>query len=195
MIHHLRGKLLKRNPTLVIVDCAGVGFGVHISPKDAERIGAPGTEVALHIYMHLSEGDVRLFGFLDEKDLEFFLLLFSVDRVGPKTAMAVVSVLPRDAFFVAVSAKDTNALLRVPGIGQKTAERILFELREKIPASVAAQGAAPIDAQAIEALLSLGFDRRSAEKDVAAARRSGAASLESLVTASLRSLGAAAGAA
>ncbi len=192
MIHHLRGKLLKKQPTFVVVDCGGVGFGVHVSPKDAERIGGLGTEVALHIYMHLTEGDARLFGFLDEQDMRYFLLLFGVDRVGPKTAMAVVSVLPRETFFSAVSSKDSAALLRVPGIGQKTAERILFELREKIPVS-AVTPMAPVDSQAVDALISLGFDRRSAEKAVAGARQSGAATLESLVTASLRRLGTSAG--
>lgn len=192
MIHFLRGKLLRKAPTFVVMDCSGVGFGIHVSPKDAERIGDLGTEFALHIYMHLTEGDARLFGFLDNQDLEYFLLLFGVDRVGPKTAMAIVSVLPREAFFSAVSSKDAAALLRVPGIGQKTAERILFELREKIPAP-AVKWDAPVDSQAVDALISLGFDRRSAEKAVAAARQdvrpAGAASLESLVTASLRRLG------
>lgn len=190
MIHHLRGKLLRKQPTFAIVDCGGVGFGVHVTPKDVERMGNLGTEVALHIYTHITEGDARLYGFLDATDLEYFLLLFGVERVGPKTAMAVVSVMPRDVFFAAVSSKDGAAFLRVPGIGQKTAERILFELREKISSAGAGRPAAlPVDFQAVDALLSLGFDRRSAEKAVAQARESGASSLESLVTASLRRLG------
>lgn len=192
MIHFLRGKLLRKVPTFVVMDCSGVGFGIHVSPKDAERIGATGTEFALHIYMHLTEGDARLFGFVDEKDLEYFLLLFGVDRVGPKTAMAVVSVLPREAFFSAVASKDAAALLRVPGIGQKTAERILFELREKISAP-AVKWEAPMDSRAVDALISLGFDRRAAEKAVTSARQeirpAGETTLESLVTASLRRLG------
>lgn len=188
MIHHLRGTLLRKLPTFVVIDCGGVGFGVHISPKDAERIGEPGGVASLHIYMHLTEGDARLYGFLDPQDLDYFQLLFGVDRVGPKTAMAVVSVLARESFYAAISTKDTAALLRVPGIGQKTAERILFELREKIPARTV-RTEAPIDSQAVEALLSLGFDRKSAERAVADARGTGASTLESLVTASLRRLG------
>ncbi|MBI4177926.1 Holliday junction branch migration protein RuvA [bacterium] len=188
MLRHLRGQLLKKDPTSVVIDCSGVGFGVHITPKDAERIGRLGTEVALHIYMHVPEGDVRLYGFLEESDLDYFQFLFSVDRVGPKTAMAVVSVLPWDTFLAAVSAQDPAPLCRVPGIGQKTAERIVFELREKVPAAKSAH-AVSFDAGAVEALLSLGFDRRSAQKAVAEAQSAGAASLESLVTAALRKLG------
>lgn len=191
MIHHLKGKLLRKNPTLVVVDCAGVGFGVHVTPKDAERLGAPGTDASLHIYMHVTEGDVRLYGFQDDRDLDYFLLLYGVDRVGPKTAMGIVSVLPLDAFLSAVSSKDVAAFQRVPGVGQKTAERIIFELREKIPSgrALGAASSAPVDAQAADALISLGFDRKSSEKAVAAARSSGAATLESLVTSSLRNLG------
>lgn len=188
MIHYLRGTLIKKQPTFVVVECAGVGFGVHVTPKDAERLGGLGTNFALHIYMHVSEADVRLYGFSDEKDLEYFMMLYAVDRVGPKTAMSIVSVLPRDSFLAAVARKDSAALLRVPGIGQKTSERILFELREKIP-SVSEPAQSPLDAQAIEALLSLGFDRKSAEKAVSASRSAGASTLESLVTTSLKRLG------
>ncbi len=188
MIHSLRGKLVKKQPTFVVMECAGVGFGVHVTPKDAERIGGLGTEFALHIYMHISEGDVRLYGFREEKDLEYFSMLYGVDRVGPKTAMGIVSVLSRDVFLSAVSRKDAATLLRVPGVGQKTAERILFELREKIP-SAGGPVETAIESQAIEALLSLGFDRKSAEKAVSASRGAGAATLESLVTASLQKLG------
>ena len=188
MIHFLRGKLLRKQPTFVVIDCAGVGFGVHVTPKDVERLGALGTEFALHIYMHLTEGAAQLYGFIDEKDLEYFSLLFGVDRVGPKTAMAIVSVLPRESCGAAISSKDPAPLLRVPGIGQKTAERLLFELREKFPAA-SVKIAAPADSQAVDALISLGFDRRSAEKAVAGARTSGASTIESLVTASLRRLG------
>lgn len=196
MIHFLRGRLLRKEPTFVVIDCSGVGFGVYVTPKDADRAGSLGTEVALHIYMHLTEGDVRLFGFLDDSDLQYFQLLFSVDRVGPKTAMAVVSVLPRETFFSAVSSKDPGPLLRVPGIGQKTAERIVFELREKIPTASPrrpGESAALLEPRAVDALLSLGFDRRSAEKAVSEARSSETASIESLVTAALRWLGAPAG--
>ena len=189
MIHYLRGRLLQKRPTFVVMDCNGVGFGVTVIPKDAERIGSVGAECVLHIYTHMTEGDARLFGFLDEKDLDYFLLLFGVDRVGPKTAMAIVSVLPRELFLTAVSSKDLPALLRVPGVGQKTGERILFELREKIPAGTV-HPSSPIDAQAVDALISLGFDRRSSEKAVSTSRGSGAVTLESLVTAALRRLGA-----
>lgn len=143
--------------------------------------------------MHLTEGAAQLYGFLDEKDIEYFSLLFSVDRVGPKTAMAVVSVLPLESLVEAVSSKDSAALLRVPGVGQKTAERILFELREKIPSAASAKISRPIESQAVDALISLGFDRRAAEKAVAGVRSSASATLESLVTASLRHLGAAGG--
>lgn len=192
MIHYLRGSLIKKQPTFIVLDCAGVGFGVHITPKDAERLGSLGTVFAFYIYMHVSEGDIRLYGFSDEKDLEYFMMLYAVDRVGPKTAMSIVSVLPRDSFLSAVSRKDSAALLRVPGIGQKTAERILFELREKVPA-VMTPAQSPLDAQAVEALLSLGFDRKSAEKAVSSSRTAGASTLESLVTTSLQRLGAAGG--
>ena len=120
-------------------------------------------------------------------------MLFSVDRVGPKTAMAIVSVLSLESFVEAVSSKDPAPLLRVPGVGQKTAERILFELREKIQSAASAKISSPIESQAVDALISLGFDRRAAVKAVAGACSSGAATLESLVTASLRHLGASGG--
>lgn len=190
MIHHLRGRILRKRPTSVVLECGGVGYGVTITPKDAERIGAVSAESSLHIYMHVTEGAAQLYGFLDEKDLDYFSMLFSVDRVGPKTAMAIVSVLSFESLAAAVASKDIAALRRVPGVGEKTGERILFELREKVPAmSAGSRLGAPVDAQAVEALVSLGFDKRSAEKAVAAARAEGADGLESLVTGSLKRLG------
>jgi len=189
MIHYLRGTVLKKKPTFVVMDCSGIGFGIQICPKDAEQIGPPGAECSLQVYLHLTAGDARLYGFVDEKDLDYFLLLYGIDRVGPKTAMSVVSVLPRESFYAAVSSKDLAALLRVPGIGQKSAERIIFELREKVPiAGAPVRSSAPVEPQAVDALISLGFDRRSAEKAVEGALVGGSGSLESIVTAALRRL-------
>lgn len=171
MIAFLKGYIEEKSQDVVLLDVQGVGYKVEISNQTAEQLAAAGSEVKLLIYHHITESDQRLFGFftLDEKTL--FEKLITVKGVGPKLGLTILSGLPASNLIAAITQSDVAALSRVPGIGKKTAERIIVELREKLAeyAPTGASSSAPKASgtnEAIQALESLGFKTKEAEQSV-----------------------------
>lgn len=170
MIAHLRGTLISKHPNQAIVEAAGVGYEVSISIPTFSALPALGAEVAMFIHTHVREDALALFGFLRNEEKQLFERLISVSGIGPKLAITVLSGMPLDAMIAAIQGNNVAALTRVPGIGRKTAERMVLELRDKLDSFGVAAGevaASPVQEDVISALINLGYQRPLAEKAMA----------------------------
>jgi len=186
MIAHLRGKLLAKHPNQAIVETAGVGYDVVISVPTFSDLPAVGADVALHIHTHVREDLIALYGFLRPSEKLLFEKLITVSGIGPKLAITILSGMAADEMVGAIRGNDVARLTRIPGIGKKTAERMVLELRDKLPAAGPATATAipamnAIEEDVLSALLNLGYQRPAAEKAVAAAvKNRGGASFDAL---------------
>ena len=196
MIGHLRGTLIDKRPNQVLLDVAGVGYQVQIPLSTFYAIGELKEEVSLLVHTHVRDDALVLYGFLTAREKQFFELLISASGVGPSLALKILSGMSVDDLIPAIRAGDLVQLTRIPGVGKKTAERIVVELRDKL-AQMEAAGAAEAKPAArgglagdvISALLNLGYDRRTAEKAAEEAQQNGGGnSFEALLRASLQTL-------
>src|SRR5215475_10281987 len=144
MIAHLRGKLLSKHPNQAIVETAGVGYDVTISVPTFSDLPPLGSEVALHIHTHVREDALALYGFLRSSEKLLFEKLITVSGIGPKLAITILSGMAADEMVGAIRGNDVARLTRIPGIGRKTAERMVLELRDKLAeATPTTKAAAP----------------------------------------------------
>jgi holliday junction DNA helicase RuvA len=169
MIAHLRGRLLAKHPNQVIVETAGVGYDVTISVPTFSDLPALGSEVALHVHTHVREDSIALYGFLRPAEKQLFEKLITVTGIGPKLAITILSGMPADEMVAAIRNNDVGRLTRIPGIGKKTAERMVLELRDKLPSAgvepvTAAATATPLEEDVLSALVNLGYQRAVAER-------------------------------
>src|SRR5689334_24682827 len=160
MIAHLRGKLLAKHPNQAIVETGGVGYDVTISVPTFSELPGVGGEIALHIHTHVREDALALYGFLRSSEKALFEKLITVSGIGPKLAITILSGMAADEMVNAIRGNDIAKLTRIPGIGRKTAERMVLELRDKLPeASAAAVAAVPavnaVEEDVLSALLNL----------------------------------------
>src|SRR5215471_18675769 len=170
MIAHLRGKLISKHPNQVIVETGGVGYDVTISVPTFSELPGLQSEVALFIHTHVREDALALFGFLRAQEKQLFEKLLSVSGIGPKLAITILSGMPTEAMVASIKGNNVAALTRIPGIGKKTAERMVLELRDKLEAFGApavAAAASPVEEDVISALVNLGYQRPLAEKALA----------------------------
>ena len=178
MIAHLRGKLLAKHPNQAVLETAGVGYDVTISVPTYSDLPAVGAEVALHIHTHVREDVIALYGFLRPAEKLLFEKLIAVSGIGPKLAITVLSGMPAQDIAGAIRGNDVARLTRIPGIGKKTAERMVLELRDKMPEAGTA-AAPPVSAMSaqeedvLSALINLGYQRSVAEKALAAVVKNG----------------------
>lgn len=176
MIAHLRGRLIAKHPNQAIVEAGGVGYDVTISVPAFSDLPAAGAEVALHIHTHVREDAIALFGFLRPDEKLLFEKLISVSGIGPKLAITILSGMPTPEMVSAIRGNDVARLTRIPGIGKKTAERLVLELRDKLDqfgAAPAAAPASPIAEDVISALVNLGYQRGIAERALTTAAKNG----------------------
>lgn len=169
MIAHLRGRILEKNPSRVILEAAGVGYEVTISVPSFSGLPSEGAEVSLYIHTHVREDTLALYGFLRREEKQLFERLISVSGIGPKLAITVLSGIASDALVTALRGNDLTALTRIPGVGKKTAERMVLELRDKLDGLAAAPTPTPpmrMEEDVISALVNLGYQRGSAEQAV-----------------------------
>ena len=195
MYHHLSGKLAHKSPAQIVVDVGGVGYELSVPLSTYEKLPAEGEAVRLLTHFHVRDDGMRLFGFLSHEERELFRMLLTVSGIGPMLAMAVLSGSSVEAVKSAVLTADPSRLKKIRGIGTKTAERMVLELRDPIArlgvrvsgGEASAGEFASLDA--VSALVSLGFSRTRADEAVAAARKTlGAqASVEALVREALKS--------
>jgi holliday junction DNA helicase RuvA len=178
MIAHLRGKLLAKRPSQAIVETGGVGYDVTISVPTYSDLPAVGSEVALHIHTHVREDVIALYGFLRSSEKTLFEKLITVSGIGPKLAITILSGMAADEMVHAIRGNDIARLTRIPGIGKKTAERMVLELRDKLTAEKAGEipttpAMSPIEEDVLSALVNLGYQRAAAEKALAAVSKNG----------------------
>ena len=178
MIAHLRGKLIARHPNQVIVDAMGVGYDVTISVPTFSELPPAGGEVSLHIHTHVREDQIALYGFLRPEEKHLFEKLISVSGIGPKLAITILSGMPADEMTSAIRGNDVVRLTKIPGIGRKTAERMVLELRDKLPPIGTDQvhvmpSLSAIQEDVLSALMNLGYQRPLAEKAISSLEKNG----------------------
>jgi holliday junction DNA helicase RuvA len=169
MIGHLRGTVLEKRPNEVIIDAAGVGYEVQIPISTYTRLPDAGAPVSLRIYTHVREDALSLFGFATAEEKTVFERLISVGGIGPSLAIKVLSGLATPDLVGAIRSGDVVQLIRIPGVGKKTAERIVLELKDKL-AEVGAAGKAAIAEDAGRALTALDRDVLSALQNLGCSR-------------------------
>lgn len=173
MIYNINGTLSYVDPTFVVVDCGGVGFKCFASTTTITSLTPVGTKVNLFTYLAVREDAMDLFGFASQEELDAFKLLITVSGIGPKAAMAILSVLPPDRLSVAISSGDVKAITAAQGVGKKTAERVVLELKDKMVGIGSAATASIVEGiqsvasssnaqEAVEVLVSLGFNQSDA---------------------------------
>ncbi|HEV3254503.1 MAG TPA: Holliday junction branch migration protein RuvA [Candidatus Acidoferrales bacterium] len=200
MIGQLRGALADKRPNRVLVDVGGVGYEVLVPLSTFAALGALHSQVTLLIHTHVREDQLSLFGFLTAREKQCFELLISASGVGPSLALKILSGMGLDELVPAIRKGDLAQLVRIPGVGRKTAERIVVELRDKLAAvEVPGEGKPAtrtgLEADVASALLNLGYDPRAVEKAVEQARgdkTAVAGGFESLLRAALQQLSGAA---
>jgi Holliday junction DNA helicase RuvA len=179
MISHLRGALLEKHPNQIVIDVHGVGYEVTIPVSAYSSLPEQGAPVRMHIYQHVREDILALYGFLTKDDKALFEKLIAVSGIGPKLAITALSGLTTDDLVAAIRSGAVELLVRIPGVGKKTAERMILELRDKlgpVGTSLAGTSGAPKSAFAateedvISALMNFGATRASAEAAVTKAR-------------------------
>lgn len=174
MIAYLKGSIHAKSPEQLIVDVHDVGYQLEISSQTYEELPAEGEEIELLVYHHVTDNDQRLFGFVSQNEKDLFELLITVKGVGPKLGLTILSGLPAEQITGAIAQKDKSALSQIKGIGKKTAERMILELKDKMsemvdatytPASTTSVSS-NVKEEAISALQSLGFKKRDAEESI-----------------------------
>jgi Holliday junction DNA helicase RuvA len=196
LIAHLTGKILQKQPNCVVLDVGGVGYEVTIPLSTFYELGEIGSEVSLNIHTYVREDSIQLFGFRTAREKALFLKLMAVSGIGPRLAIAILSGMPASELIPAICNNDLAKLVAIPGVGRKTAERIVIELRDKLKAlaeqeEVTMKGVGGPSAieDVTEALIALGYPRAVAERAVAAALgEDGERTIEALLKRALRKL-------
>ena len=202
MIQFIRGKLVSVEEDRAIVDVNGVGYGIFMSVQSLSLLPQTGSEVKIHTYLNVKEDAMQLFGFLTRDDLMIFRLLIGVNGIGPKGGQAILSVLSPDDLRFAVLAGDVKAISAAPGIGKKTAEKLILELRDKLKLEDALEhkvsetvdsgrtgkGADHVQSEAVQALVALGYGSTEALRAVKQVPSDEGTDVESVLKAALKIL-------
>ena len=170
MLASLRGKLAASGADFVVIEVGGVGFQVSVPQTVLESLPRPGLELTVHTHLHVRENELALYGFASKEDLALFRLLLGVSGIGPKVALSVLSFLPVDRLQAAIAQEDVAMLARVPGIGLKTAKKLVFDLKDKVAAGLEPGAPQPVlteaDADLIGALTTLGYSVSEAQEAI-----------------------------
>ena len=186
MIGSLRGKLISKRPDNVVVDVGGVGYQVSLPVNLLSALPREGSEIFLHIYTHVREDAMQLYGFSSEEEKKIFITLLSVSGIGPKMALNILSGIPLKDFLHALDSEDVAMLCRIPGLGKKTAHRLILELREKLPAAGGVRDRAFEDT--LSALMNFGYKKAEAQSSLEKAVKKGYTQIEDLLKESLKYL-------
>jgi holliday junction DNA helicase RuvA len=194
MIGSLRGKLIEKRPNLVLIDVGGVGYQVVIPLSTFASLGALHSESTLLIYTHVREDQLALYGFFTAREKHCFELLISASGVGPSLALKILSGMSLEELIPAIRKGDLAELVRIPGVGRKTAERMVVELRDKLAVVDVPQAGKPttrsqLESDVASALVNLGYDARSVDSAIEKAGVKAGGDFEELLRAALQILG------
>lgn len=190
MIASLKGVVLSKKPDRIIVEVGGVGYSVAVPLRSLGDIPGEGNAVFMYTYTHVREDALQLFGFTSEDERRVFATLLGVTGVGPKLALAILSGIPVERFVEAIYGEDVILLSSIPGLGKKTAARLVLELKGKLQALKGTDSffQTGIAGDSISALVNLGYKRHLSEKAVEKALKNGAAAIEDIIKEALKSL-------
>jgi len=192
MIAHLSGELASTGDRWVVIDVGGVGYTVHVTQPTLQRLQQTEGSVHVHTHMVVRDDDIQLYGFLHPSELELFRILISVTGIGPQIAMNILSQISFEEFVIAIINDDEKVLTRIAGIGQKSAKRLILELKEKMKkhtGTIAGGRRATEAGDAVNVLISLGFSPREAQEAVnAVLSEQDKPTVQSLIRASLARL-------
>ena len=197
MIAHLRGEILSKSPNYVVVECAGVGYELAISVATFTELANEGATAALHVHTHVREDALALFGFAEIAEKRLFEKLLTISGIGPKLAITVLSGISAERLVGAIRGGDHATLTKIPGIGKKTAERVVLELKDKLedmagaaPQTSSTPSLGAVADDVLSALLNLGYPRPAAQKAVEMAAKDEAAAhgFETLFRAAMASV-------
>jgi len=177
---------LSRKPDNVIIDIAGVGYMVHVPLNTISLLPDEGNDIFLHIYTHVREDILQLYGFTSEDEKKIFITLIGITGIGPKMALNILSGISHDDLIRAIETEDVAFLCRIPGLGKKTAHRLILELREKLPST-----REPVDRifeDTLSALVNLGYKKTVARESLEKAYRKGFHDIEGLLKEALKYL-------
>lgn len=186
MIGSIRGRLISARPDNVIVEAGGIGYQVQVPVSMLSSLPEEGSGIFLHIYTHVREDALQLYGFTTEDEKKIFTTLIGVSGVGPKMAMNILSGIQAKDFLAAIDTEDVATLCRVPGLGKKTAHRLILELREKLPSTREVRDRLFEDT--LSALINLGYRRSEAQEALETAYKKGCSGIEDLLRESLKNL-------
>ena len=187
MIASLKGIVSSKKPDGVIVEVGGIGYQVSVPLCSLCNIPDQGGEIFLNIYTHVREDALQLYGFLTEEERKVFVTLLGINGIGPKLGLAILSGMPVQRFMEAVIKEDVDLLTTIPGLGKKTASRLILELKEKLP-KISDYSEGHFLGDAVSALTNLGYKRAFSEKAVEAAIKNGADSVENIIREALKYL-------
>lgn len=192
MIASLKGTVLSKKPDRIIVEVGGVGYSVAVPLRSLGEIPGEGSAVFMHTYTHVREDALQLFGFTSEDERRVFATLLGVTGVGPKLALAILSGMPVERFAEAIYGEDVDMLATIPGLGKKTASRLVLELKGKLQTfdagTASLSQSSGIAGDSISALVNLGYKRNLSEKAVETALKNGATAIEDIIKEALKSL-------
>jgi Holliday junction DNA helicase RuvA len=194
MIGSLRGKLIEKRPNLVLIDVGGVGYQVVVPLSTFTSLGALHSESTLLIYTHVREDQLALYGFFTAREKHCFEMLISASGVGPSLALKILSGMSLEELIPAIRKGDLAQLVRIPGVGRKTAERMVVELRDKLAVVDVPQAGKPttrsqLESDVASALVNLGYDARSVDSAIEKADVKAPGDFEELLRAALQILG------
>jgi Holliday junction DNA helicase RuvA len=186
MIGHLRGKLFSKKPSNIIIDVNGVGYEVNVPISILSSLPNEGEEVFISIHTYVREDAITLFGFANIEERRLFKALISVSGIGPKIGLSILSSMSANDFLNALASEEVSLLTKIPGLGKKTAQRLILELKGKLPKTAEAKDMGFEDA--LSALINLGYKRTDAQDAMDAAFKSGLRDVEALLRESLKLL-------
>ncbi len=187
MIASLRGRLFSKRPDGLILDVNGVGYSILTPLTTLSSLPDEGRDIFLYTYTHVREDILQLYGFLSEDEKRIFLTLIGISGIGPRIALSILSTIRPEQFHAAVQSEDVDLLCRVPGLGKKTAHRIILELREKLPALMQEKRDVMYD-DTLSALINLGYKKSVAQAALEKAYAKGKGDLEGLLREALKYL-------
>ncbi|MDU7027000.1 Holliday junction branch migration protein RuvA [Robinsoniella peoriensis] len=201
MIAYLRGDVAALNENSVILEVNNIGYLVYVSGRDADRLAGAKKEVCVHTYMHVKEDALQLYGFCTQDDLEIFKLLLGVNGIGPKAALGVLTALSADDLRFAILSEDAKAIAKAPGVGNKTAQKVILELKDKLSLEDAFEkrltnqndlavstGMTDNKGEAVQALVALGYSNTDALKAVNKAELTEKMDTEAILKAALKQM-------
>ena len=194
MITYLTGEIVSVTEKTLVLDVGHVGFRISISTRDAQRMPSVGEMITIYTYMSVREDDISLFGFLSEDDLEIYRKLITVSGIGPKGGLGILSVMDADDLRLAVLSEDAKSISKAPGIGLKTAQKLILELRDKLDLAEViekktAKGSDPLEsakAEAISMMTALGYTASEAMRAVRGAKLEEDMDADAILRAALR---------